>query len=170
MAHLTLPSEEYKSSFLAAAEELLVDGDGDRREAQVTHETFSDYLAYLETCRTGQNLTPGLVPDTVYWLVEGNECIGRVSIRHYLNEDLEKYGGHIGYLIRPSKRNMGYGSQILTLALDKARAMKLKRVLLTCDETNVASAKIIEKHGGVLENTLEKEDGRPAKRRYWIRL
>jgi predicted acetyltransferase len=92
---------------------------------------------------------------------------GRVSIRHELNEFLTNFGGHIGYGVRPAYRRRGYASEILTQALIIARAEGIDRVLITCDQQNTASAKIIEAHGGVLEDVRPDPAG-PPKRRYWI--
>jgi len=85
-----------------------------------------------------------------------------------LNSDLLKWGGHIGYEIRPSKRRHGYGTEILRLGLEKAKQVGLHKALVTCDETNIGSKKIIENNGGQFENALA-IDGSPVKKlRYWI--
>ena len=76
--------------------------------------------------------------------------------------------GHIGYDIRPSKRKQGYGSKILELALPKAKELDIERVLLTCDETNTGSRRIIEKNGGVLENQVKNPETGVDKLRFWI--
>ena len=110
------------------------------------------------------------MPQTTYWLIDNDEFIGRVSIRHTLTESLLKEGGHIGYDIRPSKRNMGYGKRILELSLPKAKELEIDKVLVTCNETNTGSKKIIEANGGILENSIEMGEGKPAKLRYWILL
>ena len=87
-----------------------------------------------------------------------------------MNEHLLQMGGHIGYEIRPSRRGQGYGKLILKYGLDRAKAFGLERVLLTCDEDNLGSQKIIEFHGGMLENSIQLK-GWPAKVcRYWIQL
>jgi hypothetical protein len=41
---------------------------------------------------------------------------------------------------------------------------------ITCDNTNVASRKIIEANGGAFENELPQADGKPSKLRFWIEL
>jgi predicted acetyltransferase len=96
--------------------------------------------------------------------------IGLLTIRPQINEQYLHSGGHIGYVIRPSKRRSGYGTAILRLGLDIARARGLQRVLLTCDETNIASRKIIEANGGQLENAVVVEGQTALKLRYWINL
>ena len=98
----------------------------------------------------------------------GGEFIGRVSIRHALTEHLLAVGGLIGYDIRPSKRGQGYGNKILELALPKAKELGISRVLITCDVTNAASRKIIEKNGGILENQVPNPETGVDKLRYWV--
>ena len=111
------------------------------------------------------------VPDSTFFCLdtERNIFVGAVNIRHRLSESLLRDGGHIGDGIRPSERGKGYGTQMIALALDECRKMGIDRVLMCCDETNRASARTIEKNGGVLENTLAGPDGSLV-RRYWIQL
>jgi len=168
---LVKPSVKHRESFLAAAEELR--NDTSRKygaEAEVIAETFDKYVKMLEDYSKGVNLPTDYVPSTDYWLVDVNEYIGRVTIRHRLNESLEKLGGHIGYTIRPSKRTLGYGTKMLEIALPKAKKLRLEKVLLMCDKTNIASAKIIEKNGGKFQDEQEQGKGKPPKLRYWIIL
>jgi predicted acetyltransferase len=102
--------------------------------------------------------------------VEDGEFIGRISIRHQLTDMLTVYGGHIGYEIRPSMRRRGYGTLMLKLVLPEAYRLGLTRVLITCDDTNIPSAKIIESNGGVLID-VQQLDFRPVPtRRYWIAI
>ena len=110
------------------------------------------------------------MPASVLWLVEGQTYIGRVNLRHRLNARLRRIGGHIGYEIRPSLRGRGYGHQALALALERARALRLRRVLLVCDEDNTPSRRVIEANGGVLEGVFHVSDPAHLIRRYWIVL
>jgi predicted acetyltransferase len=116
------------------------------------------------------DLPKGWVPATQFWLIDKNEYIGNVIIRHQLNDTLMHIGGHIGYSIRPTKRKMGYGTSILKLSLSEARKLGIDKALVTCDETNLGSKKIIEKNGGILENIEEGIKGKPRKLRYWIAI
>jgi predicted acetyltransferase len=113
----------------------------------------------------------GSVPYAHLWLVADGELIGRVSIRYALNQRLIRFGGHIGYGIRPSRRRQGFGRQALVLAKANVSAHGLSRVLLTCADSNVGSARIIESCGGELEN-IEPHSDPPhvMTRRYWIDL
>ncbi len=85
-----------------------------------------------------------------------------------MNEFLLMMGGHIGYEIRPSRRKQGYGTEILRLGLEKAKELGLQRVLVTCDEDNIGSKKIIEHNGGKFENAIVMEGDTVKKLRYWI--
>ena len=112
------------------------------------------------------------MPSNYFWLIEDSEFIGEVSIRHILNDALLLHGGHIGYGVRYSKWNKGYGTELLHQALLKAKAMNLNDVLITCNDDNIGSIKIIEKNGSLLENKIENVvDGkRILTRRYWIHI
>ncbi len=116
------------------------------------------------------NLPEGRVAASEFWLIDKDEFIGRVSVRHMLNDCLFKIGGHIGYYIRISKRKKGYGKAILKLALQKAKQLGILKVLVTCDVGNTASQKVIEANCGVLENIVETGENSPKKRRYWIKI
>lgn len=174
---LVLPSVEYQDSFIKAVKEAKADTEF-RRHNGWYHElsisdlesNFGSYVEKKKSQAVGKNLPEGYVPQTVYWLVDTGEFIGSVRVRHALNEHLKLIGGHIGYNIRPSKRRAGYGSKILELALPKARELGIKAALLTCDATNVASRKIIEKNGGVLENQVLNPETGVEKLRFWITL
>ena len=122
--------------------------------------------------RKGINLKPNRVAQTTYWLVDGNNFIGEIGIRHELNDFLLQYGGNIGYGIRYSCWGKGYGTKMLALALKKAKSIGLDKVLITCNDDNLASAKVIEKNNGKLENIVENTiDGKTIlTRRYWIEL
>lgn len=171
---LVEPTEAYKSSFIEAIRELQ---ENDRTETTRRYRELSiselegDFAAFVQSERShaeGKDLPEGYVPQSEYWLVDNGEYIGHVGIRHRLNDHLLKIGGHIGYSIRFSKRGMGYGTKILELALEKARDLGIREVLLTCDATNVASRKIIEKNGGVLEDQEPNPETGVDKLRFWI--
>lgn len=167
---LVEPSEKYKDSFLSALKEYEAEGKPLDQGITDPGTDFSAFLQYLKDESQGINMKPGRVPQTVYWIVDKDGYAGKISIRHKLDDNLFKLGGHIGYGIRPSKRKLGYGSKALELVLPKARALGLEKVLITCDSTNIASNKIIEKNGGVFENEVPGEKGTASKLRYWINL
>lgn len=129
-------------------------------------EDFDYYLSNLENSEPKE----GLVPDSTFFCLdeERNRMVGAVNIRHYLNEHLLAYGGHIGDGIRPSERRKGYATQMIGLALEECRKMGIKKVLMVCDRDNIGSAKSIMKNGGILENELL--EGDKIVQRYWIDL
>ncbi|HET9830348.1 MAG TPA: GNAT family N-acetyltransferase [Vicinamibacterales bacterium] len=131
--------------------------------------SFRRYLEVLAERERGENLPPNQVPATFLFAFAGTTIIGRVAIRHALTPYLERFGGHIGYVVVPEHRRQGYATTILRQSLQIAREkLGLTRVLVTCDEDNLASIKTIEKNGGVFESVVEAPDGDKPKRRYWI--
>lgn len=169
MIYLTVPSEKYKKSYLKALEEFRQEG-AELWYVPKENETFDEFITRLHNNAEGKDLPDGWVPDSTFWLINNDEYIGRVSIRHLLNKKLEKFGGHIGYDIRPSKRKLGYGSKILALSLIKAEELGLEKVLVTCDDDNTASKKIIENNGGVFKNSIQNEGLETKTLRYWIAI
>jgi predicted acetyltransferase len=171
MLELIELSTPYKESFLEGLHELQADHQLLYYDLANIAADFEAFTRALQDHKDRAKIPANRVPDTDYWLYEENTTlIGHLSLRHELNAFLLQMGGHIGYQICPSKRRMGYGKEILRLGLEKARALGLSRVLVTCDETNIGSKKIIEANDGQLENAIFIE-GEPIKKlRYWIDL
>lgn len=133
---------------------------------------FSEYLQFLLDCESGTNLAPEDVQAT-FLLAENDdgEIVGRISIRHQLNDFLERIGGHVGYGVLVEFRKTGYGTQILKEAKSYIKnELNLNRILVTCDETNIGSIKIIESNGGIYENSYMGPEVEIPKKRYWIEL
>ena len=130
--------------------------------------TWSAYCGRLESQRFDVDLPEGRVPETFLVAVAEGQIVGRVSIRHALNAYLAEVGGHIGYGVRPGFRRRGHATAILRQSLVVASSIGLERVLVTCDDDNVGSAKVIENCGGVLENVAAGPHGSVPKRRYWV--
>lgn len=170
MPFLAEPSESYKDSCLEALRESHAEGWRLELDIGEVSADFGGFVQRLLSETDRSKLKPGLVPQTVLWLIDDGEYIGRLSIRHELNESLRRHGGHIGYEIRPSKRRQGYGTTILKLGLEKAKELGLHKVLLTCNSRNIGSRRIIEHNGGVLEDEIDIEvNGMMVPHlRYWI--
>lgn len=176
MPELVPPTTAVQHSFLTAMAELQAEGrggEGDRsmigREIRTfgaewaTPTGFATYVAALRAQADEHTERPdGFVPSTTLWYVDGTEYLGRLAIRHRLNEGLLNFGGHIGYDVRPTARRKGHGTAMLRLALPIARALGIDHALVTCDHDNVGSRRIIEANGGVFE------DQREEKLRYWV--
>ena len=136
-------------------------------------DRFSSIEIWFEELkkRSCEDTVPkGLVPSSTYLGVreKDNYIVGMIDIRHYLNEYLTQVGGHIGYGVRKTERNKGYAKQMLKLALEKCKELKIKKVLITCDEDNIASEKVILSTNAKLED-IRNVDGE-NKKRFWIDL
>ena len=167
MARLIEPSAEYLDSYIEAFDENAAAGITAHRFRDARRQ---DVLAYFDAYAHERDLPPNRVGAHFYWLVDEahGRFIGEISVRHRLTEALERYAGHIGYGVRASEQGKGYGTLMLKLALDRARELGIKQVLITCDDDNMASARVMEKNGLVLADTIENEvDGkRVLTRRY----
>jgi predicted acetyltransferase len=139
------------SSFRAADHEVLHD--------PVAFEEWVDWLGRMERA---DELPEGRVPWSTRWIVEDGRVVGTIALRHALNASLLMEGGHVGYAVRPAARRRGVASAALGQALRLAARRRIDPVLVTCDDDNIASARTIESHGGVLE------DVRDGVRRYWV--
>lgn len=179
MPKLVLPALAYAPSFVAALREGY---NRDTLRAETPESIAAveaDLAAFVESQLTPPafvTLPDGgqgpAVPFTTLWYVEGDEFLGAISIRHHLNENLEKVGGHVGYVVRPAARGKGYASAILAEGLGWIRAnLPLTRVLLTVNKLNPASIRVIEKNGGVFTQALP-HIWRPGETalHYWIDL
>jgi predicted acetyltransferase len=174
MPDLVEPTVAIRLSFLAAMQEFAAEGrDGDHTmvggnlaEWSVRWATDEGFAAYVHGVVRDREedapRRPGWVPCTTQWWVEGREYLGRIAIRHRLTPALREVGGHIGYDIRRSARRQGHATAMLAAALPVAAELGIDPALVTCDDTNVASRKVIEANGGVLE------DQRGVKLRYWV--
>ncbi|WP_042383752.1 GNAT family N-acetyltransferase [Streptacidiphilus melanogenes] len=177
MPELLLPTARLHASWLAARAEWPAgahqDGTGLRLAADLDLDTPEDFAAWVELLLVQSDRTlplpEGAVHATHWWIVEDDEYLGAIDLRHYVNQFLYDRGGHIGYSVRPSARGRGVATWALGAVLPRAQELSLRRVLLTCDEGNVASARTIEAHDGVLED-VRPISPRVKKRRYWIAL
>lgn len=180
MIELVAPDPALHRSWLAAADEFIARGE--QRYAEVvipadacfggrewTRATLTDAGSFAAMCaertalaQPGHPRPCGHVPTTTRWIVEGQEFLGSLSLRHVLTPELREVGGHIGYSVRPSARGRGVATTGLRLMLPVASSLGIDPALVTCDDDNLASATVIERNGGVLE------DVRDGKRRYWV--
>lgn len=167
MLRLEEPNERYLKSYLEAYDEYRTMGIS---TYGMTDAKSCDIFEKYDNYRHERNLKPDRVGSDYYWLVddETDYFIGEIAVRHRLNDALFLRGGHIGYVIRYGEWGKGYGTLMLKLALDKAKMLGLSKVLITCNDSNPASARVMEKNGLELENIIE-VDGYLT-RRYWKTL
>ena len=165
MAELIAPDARVRESFLAAMAEFQAEGRGrpgdgtmigEDIRSLLSGEDFAGYVARIRAEALEETpRRPGWVPCTTLWLVEGDEYLGRIAIRHRLTPALQRLGGHIGYDVRRSARRRGYATAMLRDALPVAHRLGIDPALLTCDPDNTASRKVIEHNGGVLQDELD---------------
>ena len=168
---LAVPSVEHEKQVMALRRELLERGEG-FHGCNGLNEVVT-YGEWLDFDR--RNKAKGWVPSKTWLAVRQSDgrVVGMIDYRSPLTEHLFRYGGNIGYSTRPSDRRKGYGAEMLRLALEKCREAGEKRVLITCDKDNTASARTILANGGVLENEVEDGAGLGGSgilQRYWITL
>ena len=162
-----------------------VPGPGDEAAARAAHAelapdgfrflltpelTWAEQLDRLHLDSRGVDLRRGQVPADFLIADVAGDVVGRVSVRHTLTPLLLDLGGHVGYAVRPAYRGRGYASQMLRLSLERLAALGVSPALVTCDEDNAASRKVIERCGGRLQDVRAVAPGVPGKRRYWIEL
>jgi len=166
------PSPEYAADLAAMSKEYLKCGTEQDRDRYTV--ALKDPLGHITRAieqGKGINLPEGYVRQKTYWLVrDDGRIVANSRLRLELTPFLEREGGHIGYSTRPSERRKGYGTVVCKLTLQRAKSLGFKKVLITCDEDNVASARIIEKNGGRYEDTVLSWESRKPKRRYWVDL
>ena len=170
---LVSPTKEYeKEAFEYIQEFLDYDSEINGTGGLNRYHNYDEWLLKLEKDLDFQNIPENKVPANTYFLIRklDNRIIGMINIRHRLNEFLFNEGGHIGYSIRPTEREKGYGILILELGLKRCKELNLKDVLITCDKTNTASAKVIQNNNGVLDNEIYSETFSEIIQRYWIKL
>jgi predicted acetyltransferase len=174
MAELIAPTVRLRVAWLEARDEwgpgVHQDGAGLWPGDDVdSAEGFAAWVNRLNDDDDGERAaTEKWVPCVYRWMVEGDQVLGTIALRLELNDFLLRAGGHIGYGVRPSARRRGLATWALGEMLGEAGARGLDRVLVTCNVANPASARTIEKHGGVLEDVRDTEIG--TVKRYWIEL
>ena len=170
---LVLPSEEYLSEAAAYRQEFIdagdsMDGCGPLRRCPDPVDWLCEVRKYLDPATVPE----GKVQATQFLLLreDDGKVVGMIQVRHYFNDYLEKYAGHIGYSVRLSERRKGYATYMLKNVLPFCRQLGLKRVMVTCIDTNEASRRTILSCGGVYEYTVYEPDEKVNLERYWIEL
>ena len=177
---LVAPDPRLQVSYLASLDELAAEGNGHyfdmvlpsepgfpgvryTRQTLADPDTFAEFCDYTTALARPETPKPGgWVSGTYLWMVAEGVVVGRVSLRHELTPWLLEVGGHIGYAVRPTARRRGYATGALAQLLPVAARLGIDPALVTCDDDNIGSRKVIQANGGVLE------DARNGKLRFWV--
>ena len=134
----------------------------------IAWQGYAAFYELLARMKAGGYPEPDIVPMDAYFIESQGRILGELTLRHRLSARLEKRGGHIGYKVRPAERGRGIATAALRLGLEKLRRLGVDRALITCNEKNETSARVIEKCGGVRTDDAVTPSG--IERRYWISL
>lgn len=169
---LVKPKVDFKDSYLEAIDEYHAEG---RYQFLDKNELTANFEKWIDDLNTGKRhmhkpfvdwVEP--VPETILWLVKEDKYIGTFNIRHRLNWHLEKWGGHINFIIRPSMRGKGFGKKILYKGIPFVNYFGIDRALITIDPKNKAAQRIIEFCGAEFDDETPETDKFPARKRYWL--
>lgn len=171
---LVKPDISYCEQIIAYRQEFLEDGSsmdgcGSLRSLGGKPE---EWLREVENLSKFETVPEKWVVSTQFLYVResNNRIVGMIQVRHYFNDILEKFGGHIGYSVRPSERRKGYATAMLHDCLPFCKQIGLDKILITCIDENVGSRKTILKNGGVYESTVFEPNEKVNLERYWIQL
>jgi len=168
------PTIEYEKDIWDFRQEILDSDDKDKFAGCGTLEICSSAKEWIENCKliSNKDTCPiSKVPSNVYIAVRinDNKIVGIIDLRHHIDHPiLSSWGGHIGYYVRPNERKKSYGKEMLRLNLINAQKLGIKKVLITCNQNNIASEKTIISNGGIFETLITV--GEELMKRYWITL
>ena len=163
---LQLPSVQFKDSYIQNLKEFQWEYP-ERGISWRWLEDFDQYLAYCKSERERTEIVGDLVPQTTYWIILDNEiAVGKFTIRYQLTEKLKWLGGHFGYEVRKSYRKKGIAKEAMRLGLEIFKESGIKTGIVTCDDDNLGSIRVLEGNGGVLESTYERKNWVKPIRKY----
>lgn len=166
-------SKKYEKQAMAYRQEYIDCGETviNGSSGFIHYQNYQEWLRRIELEKR-RKASPEDTPATTYFTIrkQDDKIIGSIQLRHHLTEELKKDGGNIGYGICLSERNKGYGTMQLALLLPEARALHIPKVMISCDKSNRASAKVAVNNGGVLSGEGFDEESRSNTEIYWIDL
>ena len=168
---LMRPNEKYAEDISAYRQEFL--DSGDSMDGCGSLRRIEDPIEFIQKCKDYEfleTLPEGRVLATQFLFIRktDDKILGMIQVRHYFNEYLEKYSGHIGYSVRTSERRKGYAKKMLEMTLPFCKTLNINKVLISCLDGNIGSEKTILANGGVYESTVhEPQSGRDLKR-FWV--
>jgi len=160
---LVEPTKEHEPQAMGFRQEFINLGEA-RINGSWGLQRYENYHEWLEVITNLKALQPSddNVPSTTYFCVQknNNKIVGTIQLRHALNDQLRKLGGHVGYSVRPTERGKGYATKMLALVLVEAGRLGLSKIMVTCDKSNLSSARVVVKNGGMLTGeTIDESDG-----------
>lgn len=173
--YLEIPTLERKQEALDYLQEHLdngsnLNGTGGLKDCLngISYEEWLDDV--IKTQEQEYAESKNLVPATTFFTIResDNKIIGMVNLRHYLNEYLQNFGGHIGYGIRPTERKKGYAKIQLYLTLIEAKKLGIDNVMVDCINTNIGSEKTILALGGKFDREVYEKNKNKVLNNYWI--
>ncbi len=171
---LIKPTIEYANDIMQFRQEIIEANDPDafagcgNLEECKTAQEWIDTITLMENPET---CPEGRVPSNIFIAVRvaDNRIAGVIDLRHHLgNPVLREWGGHFGYIVRPSERRKGYAREMVRLNLEKCKELGLHKVMITCNRNNIASERTILANGGVFEKEVL-VDGEYTKR-FWVTI
>lgn len=157
----------YKDEFLQRKEHLY---GGAHLE---DYTDLKDWIDHTRAIETEAGVEKGRAPSSTFLCIHQSDqkMVGICNIRHHLDQNfLINFAGHIGYSVCPSERRQGYAKEQLRLALIEAGKLGIAKVLVTCDNHNIASEKTILANGGIYENTYIDPENHSQTKRFWIEV
>ena len=171
---LIKPTIEYADDIMQFKQEIIDANDPDafagcgNLDECKTAQEWIDWISLRENQET---CPEGRVSSNVFIAVRvsDNRIVGVIDLRHHLgNPVLREWGGHFGYIVRPSERKKGYAKEMVRQNLIKCKELGLHKVMITCDRNNTASERTILANGGVFEKEVL-VDGEYTKR-FWVTI
>ena len=163
------PTSKYKDSYLELVTTAKKNGDiSEMGNAYKENETFEQMIKRLKDRSKGINISKSEVPSSMKWIIENKEVVGTIDLRHLLNKSYFERLGHVAYYIHTLKRNKGYASKALALAIKWYKKMPINKILITCYSDNNASKKVILKNGGKFEKSVKDKISNKTINRYLI--
>ena len=168
---LVNPTNKYKESYLNLVKAAKENGDiSEMGNAYRNGESFESMIKRLKDRSQGKNIAKLDVPSSMKWIIENGEVVGTIDLRHLLNKSYFKRLGHVAYYIHHQKRNRGYATKALSLAIKWYKKMPINKILITCYSDNEASKKVILKNGGILEKATPDKQSNKTINRYLINI
>ena len=167
------PTIEYSEQIRTYRQEFIDSGESmDGTGGLIKFDDPQEWIDFLAKHKDPETIPEGRVSATQLIFVReaDKKIVGMIDIRHYLNEYLEKFGGHIGYSIAPSERRKGYATQMLKATLPVCKKLGIDKVLITCIRGNEGSKRTILNNGGVFESIVYEPDEKVELEKYWIML